>query len=73
MSTVHHPSHAWLLDYATGNAPPLFETVLRAHIGVCPTCRDEIAFAERPGGKLIAGADTVGGALTADAICDRHE
>ena len=33
MSIVHHPSEAWLLDYALGNLNEAFEAVLRAHVG----------------------------------------
>jgi putative transcriptional regulator len=74
MSAVHHPSAAWLLDYATGNAPPLFETVIRAHLGACADCRDEIIFAENLGGELIAaGGSIIEGTLTARDISDRYE
>jgi putative transcriptional regulator len=74
MSAIHHPSTAWLLDYATGNAPPLFETVIRAHVGACADCRHEIAFAENLGGELIAsGSANSTGTLSAQDICDRYE
>ena len=73
MSAVHHPSSAWLLDYAAGNAPPLFETILRSHVGACRECRTEVAFAEQLGGELIANGGSLEGTLTADDICDRYE
>jgi putative transcriptional regulator len=74
MNTIHHPSAAWLLDYAAGNASPLFETVVRAHVGACADCRAEIAFAENLGGELIAaGGSVTAGTLTAQEICDRYE
>lgn len=74
MSAIHHPSSAWLLDYATGNAPALFETVIRAHVGACAECRDEIAFAEKLGGEFVAfNSSIASGALSAADICDRHE
>ena len=74
MSTVHHPSAAWLLDYATANAPPLFETIIRAHLGACADCRGEITFAENLGGELIAAVGSIiEGTLTARDICDRYE
>lgn len=73
MNERHHPSESWLLDFAMGHLPELFEAVIRAHVGVCPQCRDVVRFAERLGGNLlcvIPGADTT---LDAKAICERHE
>ncbi|MFT4584285.1 MAG: putative transcriptional regulator [Gammaproteobacteria bacterium] len=73
MSALHHPSSAWLLDYAAGTAPPLFETILRAHVGACRECLAEVAFAEQLGGELIANGSSIAGTLTAHDICDRYE
>ncbi|MEQ8233486.1 MAG: ChrR family anti-sigma-E factor [Gammaproteobacteria bacterium] len=73
MSIVHHPSEAWLLDYALGNLSEPFEAVLRAHVGVCSTCRDTIAFAERLGGEILHTLPGVPAMGDARAICDDHE
>jgi putative transcriptional regulator len=73
MTVMHHPSPSWLLDYAAGNASPLFEAVLRAHTAICAECRQHIAFAERLGGDLLAGIDGVAGSLSPDDICDNYE
>ncbi|MEQ8663615.1 MAG: ChrR family anti-sigma-E factor [Gammaproteobacteria bacterium] len=73
MSIVHHPSEAWLLDYALGNIEEPFEAVIRAHVGVCPACRDSIAFAERLGGELLRTLPGAPAPAGARAICDEHE
>jgi putative transcriptional regulator len=54
MSVNHHPSEAWLMDYALGNLPDAFETILTAHVGTCPSCRSDVALAERLGGEILA-------------------
>ena len=73
MKTNYHPSESWLLDYALGNLPELFEAVIRPHVGVCAYCRDAITFAERLGGDILAATPATGGTLDASAICDHHE
>lgn len=73
MNVIHHPSSAWLLDYASGNASSLFEMILRAHVSVCPECQAEVAFAERLGGEFISSGSSLAGTLTAHDICDRYE
>lgn len=73
MNATHHPSEAFLVDYAAGNTSPLFDTILRAHLGVCAHCRDTIAFAERLGGELLSLSASPGGALSARDICALHE
>jgi len=72
-NAVHHPSDAWLLDYATGTAGPLFDTLIRAHIGTCAGCRATIAFAERLGGELLSSDRGQAGTLTARDICAAYE
>lgn len=69
----HHPGEAWLLDYALGNLPECFETVIGAHVQVCEHCRESIAAAEVFGGELLAGAATAPLTLTPDAIAWRTE
>ncbi|MGR8946936.1 MAG: ChrR family anti-sigma-E factor [Gammaproteobacteria bacterium] len=54
MNPSHHPSEAWLLDFALGNLVPGFETVINAHIGTCAECRDNVKLAESFGGELLA-------------------
>ena len=49
----HHPSDSWLLDYACGNGLSLFKEVLKAHVGVCSTCRRTVLEAEELGGELL--------------------
>jgi putative transcriptional regulator len=49
----HHPSDSWLLDYACGNGLSLFQEVLKAHVGVCSTCRRTVLEAEELGGELL--------------------
>ena len=73
MKTSHHPSESWLLDYALGNLPELFEAVIRPHVGVCAQCCDTIAFAERLGGNMLAANPVTRSSLDAMAICDHHE
>lgn len=73
MSVMHHPSHAWLLDYVAGNASPLFDTIVRAHASSCAECRDHIAFAERLGGEFVAHTDGISSELTPQAIYDNYE
>ena len=73
MKTNHHPSESWLLDYALGNLPELFEGIIRPHVGVCEQCRDVISFAERLGGDMLAATPAAGATLDARAICDHHE
>ncbi len=73
MSAVHHPSEALILDYALGHLPELFDSVVRAHVGVCEDCRAAIAFAERLGGEVIAGLPTATTRLDAAAICDHYD
>ena len=50
---LHHPSDSWLLDYACGNGLSLFQEVLKAHVGVCGTCRRTVLEAEELGGELL--------------------
>ncbi len=73
MNATHHPSEAFLLDYAAGNTSPLFDTILRAHIGACGHCRDTIVFAEQLGGELLGLSAAPGGTLTARDICASFE
>ena len=54
MSCNHHPSEAWIMDYALGNLPDAFETILMAHIGVCDACRNDVEIAEQLGGEILA-------------------
>ena len=55
MTPNHHPSEAWLLDFALGNLSPAFETVLNAHIGTCEECQNNVRLAESFGGEILAG------------------
>ena len=55
MNPSHHPSEAWLLDFALGNLTPSFETVLNAHIASCPECRENVKLAETLGGEILSG------------------
>ncbi|MCB1746776.1 MAG: cupin domain-containing protein [Gammaproteobacteria bacterium] len=73
MTPAHHPGEAWLMDYALGNLDQPFEAVLRAHVGVCASCRDTIAFAERLGGEIVHALPGRPVAFDARAICDHHE
>ncbi len=62
MNIKHHPSDAWLLDFACGNLPSLFDQILKAHVDVCSTCKEVVRDAERLGGELL---DTIGQSSTA--------
>lgn len=73
MNAAHHPSDAFLVDYAAGNTSPLFDTILRAHLGVCAHCRETLLFAEELGGELLSLSAIPGGTLSARDICARHE
>jgi len=42
------------MDYALGNLPEAFETILTAHVGTCCSCRSDVALAERLGGEMLA-------------------
>ena len=53
MNIQHHPSDAWLLDFASGNLPPLFDQIIKAHVDVCPVCKEVVKDAERLGGELL--------------------
>lgn len=53
MNIQHHPSDAWLLDFACGNLPPLFDQIIKAHVDVCPVCKEVVKDAERLGGELL--------------------
>ncbi|MGR8920403.1 MAG: ChrR family anti-sigma-E factor [Gammaproteobacteria bacterium] len=74
-TTQHHPSESWLLDYAVGNLPEMFETVIRAHVGACAECREAVHAAEAFGGELLAAMTAPGsnGGLSAAHICDHYE
>ena len=73
MSASHHPCAAWLLDYSLGNLPELFETVIRAHVGACAACRDDIAFAERLGGDFLGALPATTATLCAADIHTNFE
>lgn len=73
MSASHHPGEAWLIDYAQGQLPELFDAVIRAHVGVCAACRDNVAFAERLGGDLLSAMPGKPSTLSAADICANHE
>lgn len=73
MGIVHHPSEAWLLDYALGNLNESFDAVLRAHVGVCAECRRTIEFAERLGGELLQALPAAAAPGGAREICDEYE
>jgi len=74
MNPSHHPNEAWLLDYALGNIAPAFETVLRAHIGICSSCQDSVRLAERLGGDMLAALEAGPAShLDAKTICATYE
>lgn len=73
MTAIHHPSDSWLLDYAAGNTPRLFETVMRAHVGACSECRNTVSFAERLGGELLTVESSPQNNLSPLDICDHFE
>ena len=62
---MHHPSDAWLLDFACSNNSPLFDEILKAHVGICSLCRQTVSDAEELGGELI-------GLLGANRSCVGH-
>ena len=77
MNLNHHPGESWLMDYALGNLDSRFDTVLRAHLAVCSSCRDSVKLAEQFGGELLATLtpdESIGcDAGSARSICDNHE
>jgi len=73
MNPQHHPSEAWLLDFALGNLHSSFETVIAAHVGACDECRRGVAAAEAFGGELLADAGHAPLALAANDIPGRFE
>lgn len=77
MPPRHHPSEAWLLNFALGGLSPAFETVLNAHVGTCESCQDDARLAESFSGEIIAGLpkhDSVGGlgSVSADLTLERE-
>ena len=72
MNTSHHPSEAWLLDFALGNLSPAFETVINAHIGTCAKCREDIKLAESFGGELLAnlGGESLSASIDSESLGD---
>ena len=70
MSTNHHPSEAWLMDYTLGNLPESFETILMAHIGQCDECRATVELAEQFGGEVMAATRSIANTATASDVLD---
>lgn len=64
MTANHHPSEAWLMDYALGNVPEAFETILMAHVGSCEVCRANVEAAEQFGGEVVAATRAVSDAVS---------
>jgi len=73
MTPEHHPSEAWLLDYAAGHLGELQDAVVRAPVNVCASCRADVALAARLGGELLRALPAPPIGLDARAICDHHE
>ncbi len=53
MTPRQHPSEAVLSEYASGALRWSFATVVSAHLGYCPHCRDEVARLEAAGFALL--------------------
>lgn len=66
MNPSHHPSEAWLLDFALGNLGPSFETVVSAHVGSCAECRESVKLAESLGGEILGGLSASATAMVTD-------
>ena len=49
----HHPSEAYLVDYASGAAPEPVAVLIATHLAFCPHCRDEMRLLEELGGTLL--------------------
>jgi putative transcriptional regulator len=49
----HHPSEAYLLDYASGAAAEPVALLVASHLTFCPLCREEIRLLEDLGGTLL--------------------
>ena len=74
MNPSHHPSEAWLLDFALGNLSVGFETVLSAHIGSCAACRQNVKLAEELGGDILSSLPGAAISVATDSheICAEH-
>lgn len=55
---AHHPSDAFLLDYASGAAAEPGSVLIATHLALCPLCRDKVKAYEHIGGALIETSDT---------------
>ena len=66
MSPGHHPTEAWLVDFASGSLPGPARMVVQAHLSVCPACAATLAAAEAVGGAMLA--DLQPAALQPDAL-----
>ncbi len=60
MTIQHHPSEAFLLDYATGAMSEAWCLAVATHLAMCPRCREEVEELEALGGAMLMGMDTMG-------------
>ena len=66
MNPGHHPSEAFLVDFASGSLPGPARMVVQAHLSVCAECRATLEAAEAVGGAMLT--DLQPAALQPDAL-----
>jgi putative transcriptional regulator len=54
MTISHHLDHATLVAYGAGTLPSGLTMIVKAHLEVCPACRDGAVAADEIGGSLLA-------------------
>ena len=70
MKPRHHPSEAWLMDYAAGTLGAARDLVIGAHVASCDVCARDVGLFETVGGALLDEATPPigsGGALLNEA------
>jgi putative transcriptional regulator len=50
---IHHPSEAYLLDYASGALREPMALLVASHLALCPRCRRETSELQAVGGALL--------------------
>lgn len=59
MSTVHHPGEDLLWDYFRGALAPGLALSVRAHLDLCPHCRDDLRVFTAIGGAMLESVEGV--------------
>jgi putative transcriptional regulator len=67
MSTVHHPGEDLLWDYFRGALAPGLRLSVRAHLDLCPHCREDMRVLSAIGGTML---DEVEGVAISESALD---